>query len=222
MKFPSPIAAVVGLVLSPLATGMDCPSKDNSIIAHTGTSVGKIETHGGGECGALDVTCQCVTNLWALAVSMYITGDPKSTSAVLYLTDVFGIQLAENRLLADSFGRAGFLVVAPDLFNATPAPADLTSPGFDTGAFLAKHGPDATDPLIAAGIRYLRGEAGVKTIGVTGYCFGGRYSFRAASKKGLGADGVRADVAFAAHPSLLEDAEITGVGGPASVAAAGE
>lgn len=50
--------------------------------------------------------------------------------------------------LADSFARAGFVTVAPDLFQGSPAPSDLNDPTFNTTAFLAAHGPDVTDPIV--------------------------------------------------------------------------
>ncbi|KJR84266.1 dienelactone hydrolase family protein [Sporothrix schenckii 1099-18] len=190
-----------------------CPVADTSIVAHSGTPVGKIEAHNG--------------------FDMYISKpEGNATKAVLYLTDVFGIQLAENKLhvpppapcttnLADSFARAGFLTVAPDLFNGTPAPGDINVPGFNTTAFLNDHGPAQTDPIVAAGLAYIR-SLGITRVGATGYCFGGRYAFRAGSnltttsiRPGQGARAV-----FAAHPSMLGDEEIAAIQGPASVAAA--
>lgn len=87
-------------------------------------------------------------------------------------------------------------------------------PGFNTTAFLAQHTPAVTDPIIAATIAYLRKELGVTRIAAPGYCFGGRYAFRAVAAGG----GV--DVGFAAHPSLLETSEISAIKGPVSVAAA--
>lgn len=118
--------------------------------------------------------------------------------------------------LADSFARAGYLTVAPDLFNGTPAPADLNDPSFNTTDFLSRHGPDVTDPIIAKAVTYLRSISSVKKVAATGYCYGGRYAFR------FVAPGRGVDVAFAAHPSLLEDGEILAVGGGVSVAAAGK
>ena len=88
--------------------------------------------------------------------------------------------------------------------------------GFNTTAFLALHGQAQTDPLVAKGVAYLRKTLGLTRVGATGYCFGGKYSFRAVGPQG------GADVAFAAHPSLLEDAEISAVKGAVGVAAAGE
>lgn len=102
------------------------------------------------------------------------------------------------------------------MFNGTPAPVDINVPSFNTTAFTAAHGPAATDPIIAKAVNYLRAVAKVEKIAATGYCYGGRYAFRAV------AAGKGADAAFAAHPSLLEDGEIGAIAGPASVAAAGE
>jgi dienelactone hydrolase len=147
-------------------------------------------------------------------VTMYVTGK-KSDTAVLYLTDVFGIQLAENKLLADSFGKAGYLTVAPDLFDGKPAPGDINGdPDFNVTEFLNAHGPSVTDPLVATAIEYLRTELQVKKIAVTGYCFGGRYTFR------FLADGKGADAGFTAHPSLLQDDEVLAITKPVSIAAA--
>lgn len=59
----------------------NCPVADTSIVAHLGTPVGKVEAHNG--------------------YNMYITKpemEMNITKAVLYLTDVFGIQLTQNKL----------------------------------------------------------------------------------------------------------------------------
>lgn len=114
--------------------------------------------------------------------------------------------------LADSFARAGFLTVAPDIFRGDPAPHDIT---FDAEEFLAKHTVNVTDAVIEKTISYIRKNLGVKKIAVTGYCFGGRYAFRFLAK------GRGADVGYAAHPSFLQDEEVLAISGPASIAAAG-
>ncbi|KAK6067149.1 dienelactone hydrolase [Seiridium cupressi] len=193
MRVSSSTLALLSFCTLISAEATKCPVDDVSVIAHTGDSVGREEVHDG--------------------VNLYITGNVTDT-AVLYLTDVFGINLTENRLLADSFGRAGFLTVAPDLFNGTPSPIDMNEPGFNITQFLAEHGPEITDPLIDVAIKYLQETAGVSKIVATGYCFGGRYAFRYV------AEGKGADAAFAAHPSLLEDAEVMAIEGPTAMAAA--
>ncbi|KAK3986426.1 protein AIM2 [Cladorrhinum sp. PSN332] len=138
----------------------------------------------------------------------------RAGDAVLFLTDVFGLALPQNKLLIDSFARAGYLTLGPDLFQGAPAPADINVPGFNTSAFLAAHSPSVTDPIVATAIEYLRDTLKVSRIGVTGYCFGGRYAFRFA------APGKGTNAAFTAHPSLVEDQEILGIGEPLAVAAA--
>ncbi|KAM7186238.1 dienelactone hydrolase [Rhypophila sp. PSN 637] len=197
MRSAAIFAAVLGL---PTALASSCPVEDSTIVAHAGTPVGKEEVHNN--------------------VTMYISQPDeerrraKPDTAVLYLTDVFGLPLLENRLLADSFARAGYLTVAPDLFSGDPALGDINVPGFNTSAFLANHGPEVTDPIIASTISYLRDDLGIKKIATTGYCYGGRYAFR------FIADGKGADVAYAAHPSLLGNDEILAIEGPAAIGAA--
>ncbi|KAH8668756.1 dienelactone hydrolase [Xylariales sp. PMI_506] len=184
----TPVLGLLGIISRAGFVSAKPPGIGGGIIALNGTSVGHEQVYNGGE--------------------------KKSDTAVLYLTDVYGINLTENRLLADSFGRAGYLTVAPDLFNGTPSPVDMNDPGFNITEFLATHGPNATDPLVDVAIKYLKDEVGVKKIAATGYCFGGRYAFR------FVAEGKGADAAFAAHPSLLEDDEIAAIAGPLSMAAA--
>ncbi|KAJ3536780.1 hypothetical protein NM208_g6576 [Fusarium decemcellulare] len=150
--------------------------KSSDIIQHVGEPVGTEKVHDG--------------------VTMYITPasqakDPKM--AVLYLTDAFGLPLLENRLLADSFARAGFTTVMPDIFRGDPAPHDIT---FDADEFLAKHTTNVTDPVIETTIRYMHMPF-VSSVKVGG-----------------------ADIGFAAHPSFLQDDEVLDISGPASIAAA--
>lgn len=100
------------------------------------------------------------------------------------------------------------------MFDGKPAPMDFNTPGFNATEFTLRHGPNATDPILAKAVAYLR-TTGVDKIAAAGYCYGGRYAFRVlAAGKGV-------DAAFAAHPSLLEDAEIGAITRPVSVAAAG-
>lgn len=116
--------------------------------------------------------------------------------------------------LSDSFARAGYLAVAPDMFNNDPAPADLATPGFNATAWTLLHSPPAVDPIIAKAVAYLNSR-GIDKIATAGYCYGGRYAFRLlAADKGV-------DAGFAAHPSLLENSEILAITKPISVAAAG-
>ncbi|KAK4237936.1 protein AIM2 [Achaetomium macrosporum] len=178
---------------------------DASIVAHSGQPTGK------------EVVYNNITMYISKPDSKGSRTKAREGTAVLYLTDVFGIVLPENKLLADSFARAGYLTIAPDLFAGDPAPGDLNVPGFNTTDFLARHNTTTTDPIIASTIAYLRTHLNVSRIAAPGYCFGGRYAFRflAADR---GANGI--DVGYAAHPSLLETSEIGAIAGPVAVAAA--
>lgn len=103
------------------------------------------------------------------------------------------------------------------MFNGKPAPGDIDGdPSFNVTQFLYDHRPEVVDPIIATTLDYIRNTHGVKQIVATGYCFGGRHAIRVL------AEGKGVSAGFAAHPSLLEDAEISAIAGPATVAAAGE
>ncbi|KAK6838067.1 dienelactone hydrolase family protein [Apiospora arundinis] len=150
---------------------------------------------------------------------MYYTGGDKATDvSVLFLTDIYGLASPENKRLADSFGRAGYFTVAPDLFNGSPSPLDMNAPGFNQTRFLDAHGPAETDPLVALAVQYLRDVRGATRVAVAGYCFGGRYALRFAGTTAGAGHGNGVGAAFAAHPSGWTDDEIAAVALPASVA----
>ncbi|EGO58356.1 hypothetical protein NEUTE1DRAFT_110473 [Neurospora tetrasperma FGSC 2508] len=183
-----------------------CPvGGDTSILANTGTPIGTTKV--------LDDT----------GITLYITGPPlhfpanvHPDTAILHLSDIFGLDSPANLLLADSFARAGYLTVVPDLFSGSPAPSDLNTPGFNLTEFLSEHSPSATDPIIASTISFIRSSLNVTRIGAAGYCFGGRSAFRFLDDTLSPEE--RVDVAFVATPSLLEDDEVLGIDGRVSVA----
>ncbi|RSL53761.1 hypothetical protein CEP51_014835 [Fusarium floridanum] len=162
-------------------------------------------------------------------VTLYISkpkGLSKSNTAVVYLSDVYGLPLLENKLyvslclleartnmrrLVDSFARAGYLTIAPDIFNGDPADPNGE---FNATEYLSRHNPQNTDPIIEKTIKFIHNKLKIDTIAVTGYCYGGRYAFR------FLAEGKGADVGFAAHPTLLQTDEVLAIQGPASLATA--
>ncbi|KAI8663534.1 DLH domain-containing protein [Fusarium keratoplasticum] len=135
----------------------------------------------------------------------------KGDTAVLYLSDVYGLPLLENKLLVDSFARAGYLTIAPDILNGDPADPNVP---FNAQEYLSRHNPQNTDPIIEKTIGFIHKKLKIDTIAVTGYCYGGRYAFR------FLAGGRGANVGFAAHPTLLQNDEVLAIHGPASLAAA--
>jgi dienelactone hydrolase len=75
--------------------------------------------------------------------------------------------------------------------------------------------PDTVDPIVEKTLAYMK-EQGAKKIGAVGYCFGGKYVARFLAK------GKGVDVGFTAHPSFVDEAELRGMTGPLSIAAAGK
>ncbi|KAJ7708959.1 Alpha/Beta hydrolase protein [Mycena rosella] len=149
-------------------------------VTHDGTPEGKIETIGGIECYVATPTV-----------------DYPKNKVLLFLTDVFGLPLVNNKLLADDFARNGFKTVLPDYLHGDAIPEDAMNAGtFDIGKWFATHGTADTRPLLDSVITALKAD-GVTSFGATGYCFGGRYVFD------LAFDGVIASAATS-HPSLLQ------------------
>ncbi|THH00640.1 hypothetical protein EW026_g1923 [Hermanssonia centrifuga] len=147
-------------------------------VRHEGEPEGKIERIAGVECYVASPT-----------------GDYPKDKVVLFLTDVFGIPLINNRLLADDFARNGFKTVMPDLFNGDPRVLD-PPPTFDREAWMAKHrDPESWISALDSVVASLK-ESGVTRIGTTGYCFGAPPAFH------LALNG-ESDVTVLAHPSRL-------------------
>jgi dienelactone hydrolase len=125
-------------------------------------------------------------------------GHFRKDTAILFLTDVFGLPSVDNLLLADEWAAAGFATYAPDYLNG-----DAIAPNGDIGAWLPKHGEAQTTPPLLAVVDELKSR-GVKKLAVTGYCFGGLYTTRLAQNNTI-------TVGTMSHPSLLtvpEDFEL--------------
>ncbi|KAI0077962.1 alpha/beta-hydrolase [Panus rudis PR-1116 ss-1] len=150
-------------------------------VRHEGIPEGKFEDIGG-------VRCYVATP----------TIDYPKDKVLLYLVDIFGVDLINAQLLADDFSHNGFKVVAPDILNNDPVPADALNPGsnYDLPGWLAKHDVTSTvHPVLEKVIAALKG-AGVTRFGTTGYCFGARPAFNYAFEN-------ITHVTVVAHPSLL-------------------
>lgn len=137
---------------------------------------------------------------------------PARPSVVIILTDVFGLR-EESKILADGFARDGnFIVLTPDLFRGDP----LTS--FDPSVFpvwSAKHTDDKIDAIVDIALDYAEKTLNARRIGVTGYCFGGRHTFRV-----LGRQDSRINAGVSTHPSNTLISEIANVTKPIQIVAA--
>ena len=141
-------------------------------------------------------------------------GDYPKDKVVLFLTDVFGIPLINNRvrprfrpqsprprthvhtqqLLVDDIARNGFKTIMPDILNNDPMPEER-GPDFDRNAWIAKHGPESWQGSLDAVVAALKAQ-GVTRIGTTGYCFGAPPAFYLAFKN-------ESHVTVLSHPSRL-------------------
>ncbi|PPR00785.1 hypothetical protein CVT24_000750 [Panaeolus cyanescens] len=126
------------------------------------------------------------------------TIDYPKDKVVLFLPDIFGVELINAQLLVDDFAANGFKTIAIDYFGGDAAPADGMNPGstWDISKWFPNHGPAQTRPILDKVIKALK-EQGITTFGATGYCFGGRYVFDLAFENIIQASVV-------SHPSLLQ------------------
>ncbi|KAI0698376.1 alpha/beta-hydrolase [Cytidiella melzeri] len=125
------------------------------------------------------------------------TVDYPKDKVLLYIPDVFGVQLPNHQLLADDYARNGFKVVVPDIFDE-PCPPDALDPGsdFDLMKWFGPNGPHVTEPRIRKVLAALK-SSGITRVGALGYCYGARTSFNLAFENAV-------DAVAVSHPSLLE------------------
>ncbi len=100
------------------------------------------------------------------------SGEPKA--GVVVLQEIFGVN-AHIRSVADRFARAGYLAIAPALFDRAQRDVELAYGPEESkqGMQIVQRIPlDQTLADIAAAIQYLR-EHGAHKVGVVGFCWGG-------------------------------------------------
>ncbi|KAH9931800.1 alpha/beta-hydrolase [Fomitopsis serialis] len=152
-------------------------------VRHEGVPEGKIEQIGG--------------------VESYVatpTGEYAKEKVVLFLPDVFGLALINNRLLVDDIARNGFWCVMPDYFEGDSIPEDAMNPEnrdkFDRVGWFSRHGDNAWKPIVDKVVAALK-EQGVTRFGTTGYCYGAPAAFYLAWSN-------TSHVTVVSHPSRLQ------------------
>lgn len=106
--------------------------------------------------------------------------DPKG--AIVVIQEIFGVN-SHIREVADGFARAGYVAIAPAIFDRAEKGVELGYEGDDItrGASIARGKLDMTNTLmdLQAAIDYA-GQFG--KVGIVGYCFGGLLAWMCAAK----------------------------------------
>jgi carboxymethylenebutenolidase len=104
------------------------------------------------------------------------TGEPKA--GIVILQEIFGVT-AHIRSVADGFAQAGYITIAPALFDRVERNVELKndSESSQKGMHIAQQiQPEQALADIQAAIEYLH-EHGAHKVGVVGYCWGGTYAW---------------------------------------------
>ncbi|KAL3695842.1 hypothetical protein R1sor_009918 [Riccia sorocarpa] len=147
-------------------------------------------------------------------LDVYVTGSPNSSSAVVFICDIYGWEVPQTRHLADKLAASGHFVVLADYLDKdyffSPNPDDIYD---GLPAWLEKHSKPRAIERASRVIKTLRGK-GVKRIGAMGNCWGAKITI------GLlfGDKGV--DAAVMNHPSFLTVDEVKAVKVPLAIHAA--
>ncbi|KAH7138726.1 Alpha/Beta hydrolase protein [Dendryphion nanum] len=164
-------------------------------------------------------------------LNTYVIGNRTNPRGIVVLySDIFGLLLPNNKLLADAYAASGeYLVYLPDFFKGDPVPLKVADALIPVDAakqstfakytgilasmptflmWLTRHKAGPTDKICMDFLESLR-RATPKNqkIGMVGTCWGGRYAIRAGlESKKIEIDGAKVpliDCAIALHPSNL-------------------
>jgi dienelactone hydrolase len=164
-------------------------------------------------------------------LNTYVIGNRANPRGIIVMySDIFGLLLPNNKLIADAYAKSGeWLVYLPDFFEGDPVPlkvADLLIPvdeakqstfGKYTGLLAAapsfvmwmtRHKQAPTAKVCMDFLQALR-RATPKTqkIGMVGFCWGGKYAIEAGLESNMieidGAKVPLVDAVVALHPSHL-------------------
>lgn len=164
-------------------------------------------------------------------LNTYVIGNRINPRGVIVVySDVFGLALPNNKLIADAYAKSGdWLVYLPDFFEGDPAPlkvADVLLPvdaskqstfSKYTGIlastpslvmWITRHKEAHTNKICMDFLQALRRETpSSQKIGMVGFCWGGKYSLRAGLESNMiEMDGQKVplvDAVVAMHPSNL-------------------
>ncbi|PON81444.1 Dienelactone hydrolase [Trema orientale] len=102
-------------------------------------------------------------------LNTYISGSPNSKFAVLFVSDIFGYEAPNIRLVADKVAAAGFYVAVPDFFYSDPfVYDDINRP---LQVWIKDHGTEKGIEDAKSVIEALKSK-GFAALGAAGFCWG--------------------------------------------------
>ncbi|BBN11113.1 carboxymethylenebutenolidase [Marchantia polymorpha subsp. ruderalis] len=151
-------------------------------------------------------------------VDVYASGSSTSSSAIVFICDIYGYEVPQARNLADKLGATGHYVIVPDFFDKdffySPNPENLYE---GLPEWLGRHPQPQAIERASKMIDILRTK-GVKKVGVMGNCWGAKIAisllFGDKGDKG-------ADAGVMNHPSFLTHDDVKAVKVPLAILAAG-
>lgn len=152
---------------------------------------------------------EIISTLKCYVSSNYTTNSDKY---LLIFTDVFGIELLNNKLLGDHFAQQlGYPVIIPDILFDDP----LSEGSTDFQRFFANHPVDKTKKCVFNFLSSFKDTfPHAKFIAGIGYCFGAKYLCHHLTESGI------IDVGAFAHPSYIEEDEFSMIKKPLLISAA--
>lgn len=164
-------------------------------------------------------------------LNTYVVGNRINPHAIVVMySDIFGLALPNNKLIADAYARSGeYLVYLPDFFEGDPVQlklADILLPVDEkkqstfskyTGIlanmpsfllWMTRHKQGPTDKVCMTFLQKLRrATPASQKIGMVGFCWGGKYAIRAGLESNMIEMGGKkvplVDAVVALHPSHL-------------------
>ncbi|KAI4317733.1 hypothetical protein L6164_025580 [Bauhinia variegata] len=137
----------------------------------------------------------------------YVSGPSDSKLAILLVSDVFGFEAPNLRMVADKVAAAGYYVVVPDFLNGDPyVPDDANRP---LRVWIKDHAPDKGCEDAKTIIAALKSK-GLTAIGAAGFCWGGMVVVKLA-----GCNDIQAAVLL--HPGPISNHDINAVKVPIAI-----
>ncbi|PON59778.1 Dienelactone hydrolase [Trema orientale] len=136
----------------------------------------------------------------------YISGSPNAKLAVLLISDVFGYEAPNIRMIADKVAAAGFYVTVPDFFYGDPFVYDNNRP---LQVWLKDHATDKGFEDAKSAVEALKSK-GLSALGAAGFCWGAKVVTRLSKSKSI-------EAAVLLHPSFVTLDDIKEVNVPMAI-----